>query len=76
MPKPSAGGWETLLRETDLKPLYDRHRALFYIGLDPEPGKASHSYYDLLMSESRMTGYYAIASRIVPKNTGVRSAGC
>lgn len=58
---------ETLLRETDLKPLYDRHRALFYIGLDPETGKESNSYYDLLMSESRMTGYYAIASRIVPK---------
>lgn len=58
---------ETLLRETDLKPLYDRHRALFYIGLDPETGRESNSYYDLLMSESRMTGYYAIASRIVPK---------
>lgn len=42
-------------------------RALFYIGLDPETGKESNSYYDLLMSESRMTGYYAIASRIVPK---------
>jgi len=51
----------------DLKPLYNRNRALFHIGLDPDTGELSGSYYDLLMSESRMTGYYAIAKRIVPK---------
>ena len=47
----------------DLIPLYNRRRALFHIGLDPDTGDASPSYYDLLMSESRLTGYFAIATR-------------
>ena len=33
----------------------------------PDTGEASPSYYDLLMSESRMTGYFAIATRRVSK---------
>jgi cyclic beta-1,2-glucan synthetase len=51
----------------DLKPLYNHNRSLFHIGLDPDTGELSGSFYDLLMSESRMTGYYAIAKRIIPK---------
>ncbi|HOB36364.1 MAG TPA: glucoamylase family protein [Candidatus Avimonas sp.] len=54
-------------REIDLRPLYNRNRSLFHIGLDPDTGERSGSFYDLLMSESRMTGYYAIARRIVQK---------
>ncbi|MDR2687078.1 MAG: DUF3131 domain-containing protein [Oscillospiraceae bacterium] len=51
----------------DLRALYHPRRKLFHIGLDLGSGKASGSYYDLLMSEARMTSYYAIAARIVPK---------
>ena len=51
----------------DIRPLYHPRRKLFHIGLDLSTGKVSSSYYDLLMSEARMTSYYAIAARIVPK---------
>ncbi len=53
--------------ETDLTPLYNKERALFYIGIDAETGKLSESCYDLFMSEARMTAYYAVAKRIIPK---------
>ncbi len=56
-----------LQQATDLTPMFDKDRLLFHIGLDPDSGKLSTSYYDLLMSESRMSGYYAIAMRDVPK---------
>lgn len=49
-----------LYMAVDLTPLYNKRRALFHIGLDPDTGEASPSYYDLLMSESRMTGYFAL----------------
>ena len=51
----------------DLRPLYHPRRNLFHIGIDLNSGKTSSSYYDLLMSEARMTSYYAIAARVVPK---------
>ncbi|MDR2524713.1 MAG: DUF3131 domain-containing protein [Oscillospiraceae bacterium] len=51
----------------DLRPLYHARRRLFHIGVDLSTGKPSPSYYDLLMSEARMTGYYAIARRWVSK---------
>ena len=51
----------------DLRPLYHPRRNLFHIGVDLSSGKVSSSYYDLLMSEARMTSYYAIAARVVPK---------
>ncbi len=58
---------QALYTATDLSPLYNKRRALFHIGLDPDTGETSPSYYDLLMSESRMTGYFAIATRRVSK---------
>ena len=57
----------TLLERADLTAFYNEKRRLFHIGMDAETGKPSPSYYDLLMSEARMTGYYAIARRQVPK---------
>lgn len=51
----------------ELVPMYNEKRNLFHIGLDPDTGERSPSYYDLLMSESRMTGYYAVATRQIPK---------
>lgn len=55
-----------LLDATDLRALYNPKRNLFYIGVDGD-GKPSDNYYDLFMSEARMTAYYAVAKRIVPK---------
>jgi len=51
----------------DLLSLYHHRRKIFHIGIDLSSGQVSPSYYDLLMSESRMTSYYAIAARLVPK---------
>ena len=50
-----------------LAPLYDKRRKLFRIGFDLERGEPSDSYYDLLMSESRATSYFAIATRQVDR---------
>ena len=59
---------EKLIADTDLSDLYNRRRKLFHIGLYPETGEKSESFYDLFMSESRMTSYFAVAKRIVPKS--------
>lgn len=56
-----------ILNSTSLSPLYNPRRNLFHIGFDTGTGKLSESYYDLLMSEARMTSYYAVADRHVPK---------
>lgn len=53
--------------DTDLSALYNRHRRLFHIGYDLEKGELTEIYYDLLMSEARLTSYYAVAKRIAPK---------
>ena len=58
---------QRILDAADLSVLYNARRKLFYIGIDPLTNKHSDSYYDLLMSEARMTGYYAVANRSVPK---------
>ena len=56
-----------LMCDTDISVFYNSHRSLFSIGIDAESGELTESYYDLLMSEARMTGYYAVSSRQVPK---------
>lgn len=58
---------EKIIDETNLMPLYNSRRKLFHIGIDAESGKKSESFYDLYMSEARMTAYFAVARRIVPK---------
>lgn len=58
---------EKLIAETNLSPLYNEQRELFYIGIDADSGEKSKSCYDLYMSEMRMTSYFAVARRIVPK---------
>lgn len=55
------------LEQVNLRFLYNKRRKLFHIGFDVEKNELSSSYYDLFMSESRMTSYYAIATRQVPK---------
>ena len=58
---------DALRASCDLSALYDWRRNLFYIGYDLEKNAFSDAHYDLLMSESRMMSYYAVASRQVPK---------
>ncbi len=58
---------EKLIAQTDLRPLFNEKRKLFHIGIDPDSGRKSNSFYDLYMSEARMTSYFAVASRAVPK---------
>ncbi|CZT55897.1 N,N'-diacetylchitobiose phosphorylase [Eubacteriaceae bacterium CHKCI005] len=58
---------ECMIDETDLGVFYNPRRRLLHIGYDLESGQLSGSYYDLLMSEARMTSYFAVASRQVPK---------
>ncbi|MBR4868443.1 MAG: hypothetical protein IKU10_04735, partial [Clostridia bacterium] len=57
---------EKELQAIDFSFLYHSHRNLFHIGYDLEHNQLSTSFYDMLMSEARMTSYYAIAKRQVP----------
>lgn len=56
-----------LMSGMDFSPLYDRKRRLFHIGIDIESHTLSPSWYDLLSSEARLTGYIAIAKGDVPR---------
>lgn len=56
-----------LISETDLLPLYDKRRQLFKIGINESAPDTEIGCYDLLMSEARMTGYYAVATSAVSK---------
>ena len=54
-----------LIDNTDFTYLYNTERNLFSIGYDQENNKLIDSYYDMLMSESRLTSLISIASRQV-----------
>lgn len=58
---------ERLIDQTDLRIFYQPQKELFSIGINPETGKLSPHFYDLLMSEARMLSYASIAKRLVPK---------
>lgn len=58
---------DKLITECDFSFLYNKTRNLFCIGYDPIQKTQSENCYDLYMSESRTTSYYAIAKGIVPK---------
>ena len=58
---------QKLIDGADLSVFYNKRRKLFHIGFDVESGSLSDIFYDLLMSESRMTSYFAIAKRAAPK---------
>ena len=57
---------EALIEQTDIKVFYDKRRSLFCIGIRGD-GKKDGGCYDMLMSEARMTAYYAVAGCKVPK---------
>ena len=50
----------------DFSALYDKSRRLFRIGFDDSAGRLSDGCYDLMASEARLTGYYAVAHGDVP----------
>ncbi|MBR5227285.1 MAG: hypothetical protein IKV94_01435 [Clostridia bacterium] len=51
----------TFMKETDFSLLYVKSKNIFSIGFDVEASKLVDSYYDMLMSESRLTSLIAIA---------------
>ncbi|MGI5895790.1 MAG: GH36-type glycosyl hydrolase domain-containing protein [Oscillospiraceae bacterium] len=55
-----------LIEATDLSPFYDHKKELFSIGYDSSANALSQSHYDMLMSEARMTSFFAIAKKMVP----------
>lgn len=65
--KDLAGRITRLICDTDIVTFFNEKRKLFSIGTDVENDKRSESYYDLFMSEARMTAYYAISARLVTK---------
>ena len=54
-----------LINQTDFSVLYSTSRNLFSIGFDVEAGMLVDSYYDMLMSENRITSLVAIAKKDV-----------
>ncbi len=59
---------EDILNNTDFSVFYNENRKLFHIGYDLEKDELTDGYYDMLMSEARMTVYYAVAKGQVPKD--------
>ena len=62
-----ASACEEIISKADLSKLYDERRKLFYIGFDESSGSFGGNVYDILMSEARMTSYYAIAKKVADK---------
>ena len=56
---------KNIIENTDFTALYDETRNIFSIGYDLDTNEKVKSYYDILMSESRLTSLIAIASRQV-----------
>lgn len=52
---------EDIMENTDFSLLYVKSRNIFSIGYDVERARLADSYYDMLMSESRLTSLIAIA---------------
>ena len=63
---------DRLISDTDLGIFYDDVKGLMAIGINPATGSLDRSRYDFLMSEARLTSFYAIASRQVPKSHWLR----
>ncbi len=56
-----------MIKRSDFKALYDDGARLFYIGYDVRNERYSDSFYDMFMSEARMTSFYAVATGQVPR---------
>ncbi|MBO4216470.1 MAG: hypothetical protein J5940_00845, partial [Clostridia bacterium] len=60
---------ESIRRSTDFTALYNRERGLLRIGYDANNCRYTESCYDILMSEARLTCYYAAASGQLPPSS-------
>ena len=56
-----AASCDELLNPMSFVPLYDKAHRLFSIGIDTDRQSITNSYYDLMASEARTTGFVAIA---------------
>ena len=56
---------QKIITTTDFTKLYNNEKNLFSIGYYTEESKLIDSYYDMLMSENRITSFVAIASKQV-----------
>lgn len=61
-----AGRMTNLAMEMDFKPLYHNGKGLFSTGYSLRDNRIADSYYDILVSEARLTSYLAIAKGDVP----------
>ena len=57
---------DAVINACEMEFLYSTRRNLFHIGYDTQTAQLTTSYFDLLMSEARMTSYFAVASGKVP----------
>ncbi len=55
-----------LIEAANLSLLFDEKKKLFSIGYDADEEELSTSHYDMLMSEARMTSFFAIAKKLAP----------
>lgn len=62
-----AGRIGDIIAKTDFRALYNSSRDLFYLGYNAQTDSVGEGCYDLFMSESRTTGYFAIARGEIPK---------
>jgi cyclic beta-1,2-glucan synthetase len=51
----------------NFRPLFDRSRMLFHIGIETEKAELTRGWYDLLASEARLLGYIAVSLGQVPR---------
>ena len=63
---------DSLLCGTDLNAFYDKKRDLFFIGCRDGGDTDGIGHYDMLMSEMRMTSYYAVSKGAVGKKHWLR----
>lgn len=59
---------EKIIETTDLSVMFNSRRKLFSTGINPDNNEKTESCYDLYMSEMRMTSYFAVARKLVPKD--------
>lgn len=73
---------DELLAPMSFAPLYDRSHHLFSVGFDLEKNALTNSCYDLMASEARTAGFYAVAHGDVPRrhwralSRAMVAAGC
>jgi len=65
--KPLIARIAAIIEATDLTVFYNKKKHLFSIGQEMESGELVGSHYDFLMSEARLTSYYAVARKTVGK---------